>query len=510
MNPAPAFALQFGRLLTQRVREPNNVEAHRASLADLAALNAESVTLAWDNWRLRAGQDVLGATDAGMLELLSRMAAHGIRELSFAANTDRAHLLGVVWMLSQEPKLGDGGANATARLGMLGTSNIRIVAVTSANASPSGTPVSQSAVIETHAASGMGRDSGPATPLSLEAVNADTPEVLIARLSDAATPEQITRILGGLATFTDTPETRVEDIVTILLALIDHEQRMTDSEAKREMRHGMKRVARPTTFRALAATLSTGPADREKYLRIFEYFGDDAADELIEQLAHADSSKERRVLFDALVELKHGVPTLIYLLGDGRWYVVRNAAELLGEMRAAEAEQGLAWLLTHTDPRVRQSATSALAKLETPGARAALRNAIKDESRDVRMNATLALAGIKERGSVAVIVRALADEYDPDVQKTLMAALVRIGTPEAVQRLVEVAEPAAGLFRKKSTPLRVAALEALAESTAPDAIAAVQALTRDREREVREAATRALRPRAATPAASADPVPARW
>ena len=205
------------------------------------------------------------------------------------------------------------------------------------------------------------------------------------------------------------------------------------------------------------------------------------------------------MLFDALVELKRGVPTLIYLLGDGRWYVVRNAAELLGEMRAAEAEQGLAWLLTHSDTRVRQSATAALAKLETPGSRVALRNAIKDESRDVRMNATLALAGIKERGSVAVIVRALADELDPDVQRTLMAALVRIGTPEAVQRLVEVAEPAAGLFRKKSTPLRVAALEALAESKAPDAVAAIQALTRDKEREVREAATRALAPRKSTP-----------
>jgi HEAT repeat protein len=509
MNPAPAFALQFGRLLSQRVREPNNVEAHRSSLADLAASNADSVTLVWDNWQLRAGREVLGSAEPAMLELLSRMAAHGIRELSFAAKTDRAHLLGVIWILTQEPKIGDGGANASSRLRMLGTTSIRMVAVTDDANGSAAASVRQPAVVEAPAALSKTRDSGPATPLVIEAINADTPEVLLARLSTSNTPEQITRVLGGLATFTDTPETRVEDIVTILLALIEHEERMTDSDAKTEMRHGMKRVARPATFRALAAVLSTGPVDRPKYIRIFEYFGDDAADEVIEQLAHADSAKERRVLFDALVELKHGVPTLIYLLGDGRWYVVRNAAELLGEMRAAEAEQGLAWLLTHSDPRVRQSATLALAKLETPGARAALRNAIKDESRDVRMNATLALAGIKERGSVAVIVRALADESDPDVQRTLMAALVRIGTPEAVQRLVEVAEPAAGLFRKKSTPLRVAALEALAESKAPDAIAAVQALTRDREREVREAATRALRPRGNTPSA-ADAVPARW
>ncbi|MEO7083927.1 MAG: HEAT repeat domain-containing protein [Gemmatimonadaceae bacterium] len=509
MNPALAFALQFGRLLTQRVREPNNVEAHRASLAELAAANAEPVTLVWDNWQLRAGRDVLAATEPGMLDLLSRMAAHGVRELSFSAKTDRAHLLGVVWILTQDPKIGDGGANATSRLRMLGTTSVGLVPVTGIP-TVSLTPSSQPAVTEASRAPSISVESGPATPLALEAVNHDTSDMLLARLAGATTPEQITRVLGGLATFTDTPETCIEDIVRILLALIEHEERSTDSDVKREMRHGMKRVARPTTFRALAAILSTGPADRDRYIRIFEYFGDDAADEVIEQLAHAESATERRVLFDALVELKRGVPTLIYLLGDGRWYVVRNAAELLGEMRAAEAEQGLAWLLTHTDPRVRQSATSALAKLETPGARAALRNAIRDESRDVRMNATLALAGIKERGSVAVIVRALADEYDPDVQKTLMAALVRIGTPEAVQRLVEVAEPASGLFKKKSTPLRVAALEALAESQAPDAIAAVQALTRDREREVRDAATRALRPRKSTPTATPETARVGW
>jgi HEAT repeat protein len=506
MSPAAAFALQFGRLLTQRVREPNEVESHRASLAELAASNADSVTLMWDNWRLKAGRDVLGPAEPGMLELLSRMAAHGIRELSFGPNTDRAHLLGAIWVLMQEAKIGDGGASATARLAMLGATKIGMVAVIGADASVTETIVHASPVVDDRPTPNVARNSAPR---SSQPVAIDTPETLLARLSTANTPEQITRILGGLATFTDTPQMRFEEIVTILLALIKHEEGMTNSDAKTEMRHGMKRVARPATFRALAAVLSTGPTDREKYIRIFEYFGDDAADEVIEELAHADSAKERRVLFDALVELKRGVPTLIYLLGDGRWYVVRNAAELLGEMRAAEAEQGLAWLLTHADPRVRQSATSALAKIETPGARAALRNAIKDESRDVRMNATLALAGIKERGSVAVIVRALADENDADVQRTLMAALVRIGTPEAVQRLVEVAEPAVGLFKKKPTPLRVAALEALAESQAPDAIAAVQALTRDREREVREAATRALRPRQITPA-TVDSVPSRW
>ena len=52
-----------------------------------------------------------------------------------------------------------------------------------------------------------------------------------------------------------------------------------------------------------------------------------------------------------------------------------------------------------------------------------------------------------------MIARALPDESDPDVQRTLMTTLVRIGTPEAIQQLVDVAGPNPGPFKKKTTPM---------------------------------------------------------
>src|ERR1700676_2521918 len=50
MNPAAVFATHFARLLSQRVREPENLEAHRATLDELLAANAHPATLVWDNW----------------------------------------------------------------------------------------------------------------------------------------------------------------------------------------------------------------------------------------------------------------------------------------------------------------------------------------------------------------------------------------------------------------------------------------------------------------------------
>jgi len=539
-----AFAQHFARLLSQRVHEPANLDAHRATLRDLLATNGSAVTLTWDNWRLLANGESIPATTPGMLDLLSRMAAHGIRELSFDAGTDKAHLLGTVWILGQDPVLGDGGARALSRLAMLGAPTVRMVPVVAPSGTPAAVPATVPAapepatapklalVVDTPAAppaivappppsvpfappapaASLAAPSAPpaaaptpsapqrpaASPAARRFEERETAEVLIARLKAASEPDRIARALDALAAFTELPRKRIADVVTILLALIDAEPRFTDPETKRMFGFALKRIAKTTTFRAIAAALFASPERHDDYMRIFRYFGDPAADQIIEQLAQADSGAERRVMFDALVELQRGVPTLISLLGDGRWYVVRNAAELLGEMRAKEAEQGLAWLLNHADTRVRASATAALGKLETPGARAALRDAMKDPSHDVRLNAVLALANADKRGVVAQIIRSLGEEQDPDSLRTYMIALARIGTPEAIQYLLHVAEPEKGFFRRKPTPTRVAAVSALGNAESPGAIAAVRALTKDKEREVREAATRALTPAKAT------------
>jgi HEAT repeat protein len=78
------------------------------------------------------------------------------------------------------------------------------------------------------------------------------------------------------------------------------------------------------------------------------------------------------------------------------------------------------------------------------------------------------------------------------VQLAIIAALGKVATPDAVQRLVQAAEPGGRLFRKKSTVVRLAAVQALAEARTAPALGALRSLSEDREREVREAAGRAL------------------
>jgi HEAT repeat protein len=525
---AAVFATHFARLLSQRIREPDHVDAHNITLGELAAANSETVEIKWVDWHLGVGGEFLPPTTPEMLELISRMAAHGIRELRFDPKTDRAHLLGTIWILSSTPAVGDGGAGAMSQFRLLGANTVHATSVVaSANAGPTvvPTPAAPRRAVTTFeitpksmldqltdaldpvdvpapspAAPAAPKqvttsaDRPPAEYVPVRFQEQETADSLVSRFVNATATDEIVKTLEAMASYSELRPKKLDETVTILLALIAGEPRLSAPDARRTFGVVMKRIGRSSIMRALAGAMATTPDRRDEYMRIFAYYGEPAADQIVEQLVTAESSKERRILFDALVELRRGIPALIYMLSDGRWYVARNAAELLGELRAVEAEQRLIWLLKHTDPRVRRSAAVALAKLQTSGAREALKGALMDESPDVRLAASHGLAADKDRGSVGQVLRALADEKDPDVQRTLLLALGKMGTPDAIEKLVEIAEPENRLFKKKPTALRVAAVVALAESNSVAALTAVRRFVNDREAEVRAAATKSLTP----------------
>ncbi|OYV70080.1 MAG: hypothetical protein B7Z72_07390 [Gemmatimonadetes bacterium 21-71-4] len=196
------------------------------------------------------------------------------------------------------------------------------------------------------------------------------------------------------------------------------------------------------------------------------------------------------MLFEVLRPLEATVPALIHMLGDARWFVARNAADLLGELHAAAAESALIGCMRHGDDRVRRSATNALMQLGTESGRQAVRSAVRDAAPQVRMQAAFAIAENRDPQTATTLITAMDAEADSDVQLAMLLALGRVGTADAVQRLIRAAEPERGLFRKKSTAFRVAAVQALAEAKSAAAQAALRALASDKEREVRDTVAR--------------------
>ncbi len=321
---------------------------------------------------------------------------------------------------------------------------------------------------------------------------------LLEQLRTAVTPHNAMRILDELVAAADArgQDHRWEIVARIFDQLVQNEAAAEhNADLKRAYTIGLRRLSKPTLLRGIAGLLPRRPDLRDATQAVLLRLGPDGAEALIDLLTSADSLTDRRAYLAALAKCRDAVPTLIHLLGDGRWYVVRNAVDLLGEMRAAEAENALLETVGHREERVRRSAATALSRLGTARATQAVQQMMTDAVPEVRVHAVQGIGSTKSPRAVAALSRALDTETDTEVQAVILAALGRQATAEAVARLTKVAEPDGRLFKRKPTALRVSAIQALAEANTPAAHAVLRRFADDKDREVREAAVRALRPR---------------
>jgi HEAT repeat protein len=327
-----------------------------------------------------------------------------------------------------------------------------------------------------------------------------SPAAMLSRLDVAANLDALTRALDDLVLHAESTarEGRLAQPSEILHQLVRRE-REAAAHAKTAFAHAIRRLATSKLLRAVATELTRVPTRREEHIAVLARAGEQGADALIEELIAAQGRRERRVYFDALVQLQAGVPTLLHMLGDPRWFVVRNAAALLGEMRVAAAERPLDALLRHEDERVRHAAMVALMRLGTARSMPAIERALRDDAPQIRMQAAAALETRREPRATTLLLRALDDERDDEVRAAFLHALGRLSTTDAVKRLIAAAQPGRVLLRRKPTALRVAAAQGLALASSPAALTALGALVDDEEADIRKAARDGLRRVAAEP-----------
>jgi HEAT repeat protein len=551
MDHSVTFARHYARLIWLLLREPANVDEQKASLRALVTMSKDgAVSLTAGGDAIWANATVVPSALSGVVDLARQMRGHGISEVAIDGGAAAAGVLGSARILSGEAAAGDGGAAALSKLQALGAPGVRFVAQTlsapvsavsqpAAAAAPAAPPVPAPAAPPVSTASSIGPGSlpdfglGDLDVLDEQAMHASarpTPRAeapappsgekraeggssggmfeqftasrtptashtdLLAQLDQATGVNVLTRVLDDLVAIAEAAarDARPALVCEILCRVTRREPQIHEFESKRAFVMAQRRLAKPQVLRALTQELPHAADQRDAFIAVLVRAGEDGADALIEQIAAISGQNERRVYFDALLQLQAGIPTLIHMLGDARWFVARNAAELLGEMQAREAEPQLTELLRHSDDRVRRAATSALMRLGTTRAMNAIQEALKDGAPAMRMQAAAALVARKDVKTAATLVRALEDEKDDEVQAAFLLALGKLATPDAVQRLLKAVEAERGLFKKKSTAFRVAAVQGLAESRTPEATEALRALVSDKDDDVAATAKVAL------------------
>ncbi|MHB1864463.1 MAG: HEAT repeat domain-containing protein [Gemmatimonadaceae bacterium] len=511
MEYSATFARLFSRLVSLLVYDAENVDEQKMALRAVVAVAKQGpMRLAVRDGMLYADDELMPGVLPGVREVADRMTTGGLREILFDNECAAGDVLGVARLLGGPPRdrvdLGPAfDALATKTIRALpappapGAREALVAPVVAEAPRPVSEPEQKPPVVEVAPEEppevpGLVAQDSSAMFYQFSSIGTvkDSPEALLERLRAATNSAETVRLLDDVVTLAETAarEGKSEAVGELLYGVVTRESEAVEGEVKRAYVMALRRMSKPLLLRVVATLLPRVPDRAENYVAVLVRMGQDGAEALIDQLTQAQTADDRNVMFEVLQRLDAAVPVLVHMLGDARWFVARNAADLLAEMKAGGAESALVAQLHHADDRVRRSATNALMQLGTESARQAVRLAVRDAAPQVRMQAAFAIAAHRDPQTATTLITAIDAEQDSDVQLAMLLALGRVGTAEAVERLVRAAEPERGFFKKKSTAFRVAAVQALAEAKSAGAQAALRALASDKEKEVRDTVAR--------------------
>ncbi|HEY8369727.1 MAG TPA: HEAT repeat domain-containing protein [Thermodesulfobacteriota bacterium] len=233
--------------------------------------------------------------------------------------------------------------------------------------------------------------------------------------------------------------------------------------------------------------------EREVLGRALTRLGARALGALLDALSTGEDRAARRALSQVITLFgESAVPELELRLRDSRWFVVRNMATLLGELRSRGSVPALTALLAHEDIRVRRAAVQALSKIGGPRARGEVVGCLTSDDPEIQVHAILAVGAWREASALPTLeaiargkpVGANRRPANAEVRRHAIEALGLVGGAQAVEALGTLLEPP-GLLRRlfgRAEPpvVRIAAAEALAAVGSPEARRLLRAAAEDR------------------------------
>ncbi|MCC6929827.1 MAG: HEAT repeat domain-containing protein [Gemmatimonadaceae bacterium] len=456
------YVLALSRLIQSVSNAMHTASARDAHVRDVESRSRRrALALELDGDVLRIGlEETLTFETPGVEALLSALLGHGVARLVIRQLTPARDLLEMARLLAATPRNANEGRAIETRALDSRLWNIEFIG---------------------------------AFELDDEHITANLPPELLISLRDGAEYVHAESALAKLATRGEQAlEGGDSRTIAAVLVTIWSFERSTQHDALRHTAElALKRLISPMALK-LTAQVIPSARRRERLLGVLSHAGDEGAEALFAHLCESQDMFERRAYFDALIWLRCGVSMLMQALDSEQWYVARNAAELLGEMRIDGVESSLAILLESDDERRRVAASSALARLRTPDALAALNTVINDPSDAVRYFASTALLARIEGANARQLGVALDADGDLEMKLQIVAALGKLGTPDAVQKLIKtlMSPQAVSAAANLDSEFRCASLEAVATARGSAAMPLISPFRRDKDPRVAETATR--------------------
>ena len=230
---------------------------------------------------------------------------------------------------------------------------------------------------------------------------------------------------------------------------------------------------------------------RAALVLLCQQLGGDMAPAIADALADTTDRSARRAYLDAIVAMgDEALPIVEQMVEDARWYVVRNALAILGEVGGAHSVELVVSTLANPDPRIRREALLALAKVGGEDAGMLVYGMLEDTDADVRLAAAMAAGELKVERALKPLLALLEDENETEVIVGVLQALGQLGDPGAVNAIEKRA--VASFFSRRPMEVRIAAYRALHKIGTPHAKSLLVQAADDKNAEVKAAVRQLL------------------
>lgn len=181
----------------------------------------------------------------------------------------------------------------------------------------------------------------------------------------------------------------------------------------------------------------------------------------VEEIGRTGSLKARKILSTALGELgEAAVPTLLSLMNDSRWFIIRNLCSILGVIASRKALSALTKCLHHQDLRVRKEAVRSLAQLGGHEAESAILGVLRGTDSALHPQAISSLGGMQSKKAVPELMKIVCTRdlflKNLSLKTDALSAIAVIGDHQVTPQLTDLLKERHLLAAMRGRELRIA------------------------------------------------------
>jgi len=247
----------------------------------------------------------------------------------------------------------------------------------------------------------------------------------------------------------------------------------------------------------LQGYVSQNEKARELYQRLLRIIGDESIEPALMSLIDSQDGQARRSLINLLVSFGEAArPKLEIYLFDDRWYVVRNMAVILGEIRSEKSLNSLSRAVNHDDFRVKREVIKALTRIGGPKVSSFLIRLLSTAPEQFSLIIINSLGALGDLSAtqplIDIVLKKDMFHKNYELRKEAIGALAKLRSHESIEALGRIVVKKEFFGGIRYEDLQIAAVRALGRIGGVRSIEILTKAASGRNRNIKRAATASL------------------